>query len=1083
MKCNLKTSDNLITSNNQCSDPRFSENSSSNSITSSDFDSALEDNFDINCNNVISKNEVNSAINHTSIDSGDDSATISRSETNSNVTVVERTVDKNVDNPHCFDDNNKQIPRTSNTSETVSNNEVRPQVNDVNCNEISNSEVTQENGVESSIKMSKKIFGSAFVPKFQSEEDEPLLVIKRTPSKINLPKEVGKPKVAVNKNIEENARKYFGSPPKTSIRRSSTARNIPRPKVSNKSYFKSSSLNSTLNFSFNFEPEEEDLKNTDDYIEHLLQNQDELLKPIDPNKYLFVNELNEEKKSDSIDDLLDALEMETYDDVFEPSTLKERDHKIEKLLKWMDGVDHQETSIKLPVDKYENLETTLKTEKNSVPTSKLAKNNIKYFDELLSGKNCEAEDEVPRRKFSWARTDVDNHLSQHRTSLDLDAVKKVNIKNVLRKFESLDHDVDDDPSKKNTAQHLEKPRKKPFLTRSKTEIHFDKPRNSVDLDAVSKVDIKQVLKKFENVEKRDIPAYLPRKRSSSFATLKKPTSSTINLETKHSTKRKPYEKPIVQKHNRKDTDISGDLSNNYLGNENNNVPTFSVSKTDTSDDNYFNMQVKVNYEQYTFDNINSCETDTENGLIEGENENEAFESKNENEEISEESSIRKSKTITQLQDNTNHNCENISNSPEENENDFESVLNCENGINIENIVQEESIKSSETDKNEIISIEEQSVSLEDNLKSEIDTSTKESNINVTNQQPTENEEESAYTSNNNCTTEIETKDIDNVEYTNSFVLDDKVGIIPSEDKSEVLRPNFDENKSVTDLIIEEVNSDSYKQLLTCNESDCNIQRNDIGQNNTEVKEDIPRREKYDDEDPQNGISSKNIPTEVKKNDSQNEKEYSSETNKLNIPENTDTIAQDSIEFEKMDITDVIVESQQGLNLMIGSVNEMVPNSDTEVETTSQGGSDEKTIQYNLHSNQQKINNKDADISPEISVLFSNERTSDTVDSEKAVSKQSQYEETVNAPPIPARVKHPIKEMSPPQRPQRKRSLEQRNKESVERTKYVPTEEKLRNLERIKKERITKHQSPKAQKFQHVDLNSSSETKDKECSIQ
>ncbi|XP_044752612.1 F-actin-monooxygenase Mical isoform X2 [Coccinella septempunctata] len=611
VKCNLKTSDNLNLSHSetQCSDPRFSQNSSSNSINSTDFDSALEDNFDINFNNVISKNEVNAPINHSSIDSGDDSATISRSEPNSNVTVIERTLDKNVDNSDCIiDENNKQIPRSSQTiSASLENNEVvLTEVCDSTVPNGKNSQ-SEENCVSPSIKMSKKFFGSAFVPTFQKEEPEPLLVIKRTPSKINLPKEVGKPKVAVNKNIEENAKKYFGAPPKPTLRRSSTARNIPKPKVSDRSYFKSSSLNS--NFSFNFEPEEEDLKNTDDYIEQLLKNEKELMKPIDPDKFrrLYETDENEQKKSDSIDDLLEALEMETYDDVFEHSVMKEKDEKIEKLLQWMDDVVHQEDNIKVPgklkgdSGKYDNLEAILKTEKTAAPVAKLAKNNIKYFDELLAGKNSEAEDEVPARKFSWTRNDVDNHLAKHRTSLDLDAIKKVNIKNVLRKFESMDYTNDDERANIGGIDHVGE-RKKPSLTRSKTEIHFNKPRTSVDLDAVSKVDIKQVLKKFENADKKEDSPVLPRRRSSSFANFKK-----SNLKVKDDPKKCSDEK-IAQ--NSRVTNIQNEYSENGTKKNSSSDPIEKTpEKCQNETDSFFNIQVKVNYEQYPMEYTNSYEPD------------------------------------------------------------------------------------------------------------------------------------------------------------------------------------------------------------------------------------------------------------------------------------------------------------------------------------------------------------------------------------------------------------------------------------------------------------------------------------------
>ncbi|KAJ8927919.1 hypothetical protein NQ314_019549 [Rhamnusium bicolor] len=58
-------------------------------------------------------------------------------------------------------------------------------------------------------KESRKSFGAEFVPQFKSAEPEPLLIIKRTPSKISLPKEVGKPKVAVNPNVFDTKKIFW----------------------------------------------------------------------------------------------------------------------------------------------------------------------------------------------------------------------------------------------------------------------------------------------------------------------------------------------------------------------------------------------------------------------------------------------------------------------------------------------------------------------------------------------------------------------------------------------------------------------------------------------------------------------------------------------------------------------------------------------------------------------------------------------------------------------------------------------------------------------------------------------------------
>lgn len=300
-------------------------------------------------------------------------------------------------------------------------------------------------------KEQRKTFGKEFIPTQQLPEPQPLLIIKRTPSKINLPPEVGKPKVALKANINIESKKYFGEasaktvtkpPPKPILKRAETLKNS----ANQSKLVKQISLpetdvekeNTKSSQSFNFEPEDSDIRDVDNYIEDLLAKKDELLKPIDPSKYTFTctNEDEEEKVSSSIEDLLKALEVETKVD---PSEIADKpEEKIEDLLNWMDNLDHQTQERKVYRSysdvKYKNLERILKAPKKAdAVISKIPKDNLTYFERHMSGKSIDPEQVDCNFKLTRSKTDV--FCNKPRTSVDLDAVTNVDIKKVLMKFE------------------------------------------------------------------------------------------------------------------------------------------------------------------------------------------------------------------------------------------------------------------------------------------------------------------------------------------------------------------------------------------------------------------------------------------------------------------------------------------------------------------------------------------------------------------------------------------------------------------------------------------------------------------------
>lgn len=333
----------------------------------------------------------------------------------------------------------------------------------------SDESTNQESGASSSSPKSKKNVikrktdnvASEFISKFPQPESQPLLIIRRTPSKISLPKEVGKPKTMVNTSGLDTA-KYFGTKtnntkrPSTLKRSGTVSSEKPRPLV------KQTSLPETADeikevTSFNFEPEDSDLNGIDKYIEDLIANEEELYKPIDPNKFK-INDTplssEDEKCSSSIEDLLKALETETGA-VDEAAVEVKDEEKIDDLLTWIEGLEHDNKDKKLSRSfsdaKYKNLEKALKLPvKSDSLVSRIPKENISLFESHLLGKETLVQDEsddddadVRIGSFSLKRSKTEvacNRNEKPRTSVDLEAVKKVDIKKMLQKFESKDED-------------------------------------------------------------------------------------------------------------------------------------------------------------------------------------------------------------------------------------------------------------------------------------------------------------------------------------------------------------------------------------------------------------------------------------------------------------------------------------------------------------------------------------------------------------------------------------------------------------------------------------------------------------------
>ncbi|XP_056640533.1 F-actin-monooxygenase Mical isoform X2 [Diorhabda sublineata] len=370
----------------------------------------------------------------------------------------------------------------------------------------------------------KKSFGPDFVPKFQNTEPQPLLIIKRTPSKISLPKEVGKPKVAVNTN-KLDKEKYFG------------ISNLPPKPTPSKPLIKQHSLPETSEEikevkNFNFEPEDEDMKDIDNYIENLIANEDELKKPIDPNKFKINLEPEEqeeeeesEKVSSSIEDLLKALESETKDKECEEATDKESEEKIDDLLNWMEGLEHDTPDRKvcrsLSEVKYNNLERCLKTPHLSDKIiSKIPKNSLSLFESQVLGKVLHKQsstDEDNKKCFGLKRSKTEIRFKRNvvnRNSVDLDAVEKVDIKKMLRKFET----APEEP--KRNVSIREKPKNNPaenFLRKTaQRSSKVDKEIEKLNFEPKPE-GIKNTIKIFENNPETKPKKIVDTKRASNYS--------------------------------------------------------------------------------------------------------------------------------------------------------------------------------------------------------------------------------------------------------------------------------------------------------------------------------------------------------------------------------------------------------------------------------------------------------------------------------------------------------------------------------------------------------------------------------------
>lgn len=233
-------------------------------------------------------------------------------------------------------------------------------------------------------------------PDPQVQLDQPLLVIRRPPNKVNLPKEI-KPKVAVNAT-KFDAKKYFGllskplsNKPINNKLLSNKPLSEPR---SNKPLSSQSLSNKPLSNlrSFSFELKDTDLDEADLYLDQLLRNDQEDQKPSD------------DALSSSIEDLLQTLDAEPQ---------KEVDQKADELLKWIEELEHQNTHVE-----------HRKPQKGSV--RKLSTDSRRFFENVLS----------PR---ALHRSKTESQIAQKR---DLDAT--IDVKSVLRKFESFDQS---DPGK------------------------------------------------------------------------------------------------------------------------------------------------------------------------------------------------------------------------------------------------------------------------------------------------------------------------------------------------------------------------------------------------------------------------------------------------------------------------------------------------------------------------------------------------------------------------------------------------------------------------------------------------------------
>ena len=173
---------------------------------------------------------------------------------------------------------------------------------------------------------------------------------------------------------------------------------------------------------YNFEPQDSDLEQLDDYIEDLIENEDKLYVPTgrEPALTLTTPSLSSSSssstQSQSIDDLLSALESEIHED---KSNVIASSGRVSELLGWMKEMDFGQNSAENTKQsynelKYKNLEKLLKRSEKSSFISKIPQDNLCFFERKMSG--------VQDQNFALERSKTDPNLS-------------VSVKNIARKFE------------------------------------------------------------------------------------------------------------------------------------------------------------------------------------------------------------------------------------------------------------------------------------------------------------------------------------------------------------------------------------------------------------------------------------------------------------------------------------------------------------------------------------------------------------------------------------------------------------------------------------------------------------------------
>lgn len=379
---------------------------------------------------------------------------------------------------------------------------------------ISNSgRTTPSNVVNNNINSIKhfikqKSFDQAAPTLYNKPDDQPLLIIKRTPSKINVPKEqthLAKPRIASLASIE-HARKFFGTDTVSKpLPKRPVVKRAERPKTTiglvnfepKKVEKEKPKIGSTQRPSFEFEPQDEDMKDLDKYIENLLAKEDELLIPIVAPKVeeKTVNvqpdeeeeEIPDEPLTDSMEDLLKALEVETgvKDIEIEPEEVKTE--KIDDLLNWITELEHQPTDQKLYKSysdvKYKNLERVLKSpERADAVVNRLPKDNITFFERRMSGLVRDYEEptdvDTEFRAFKLAKSKTDVYCNVPRASVDLSGIK-IDIKGKLSMFEKPD-DKPPPPLKKLSKSQSMKATTNPAMTFANHKSYVKQLSNNSD---------------------------------------------------------------------------------------------------------------------------------------------------------------------------------------------------------------------------------------------------------------------------------------------------------------------------------------------------------------------------------------------------------------------------------------------------------------------------------------------------------------------------------------------------------------------------------------------------------------------------